>query len=143
MRVMLGRLEEATAAALSALSVGERETDPRDVFVTFPMRTLGLCYLATKRFDEAIVMLERALAIRETKHLAPLRLAEMRSPLARALFEGGSDPRRALALAHQALGEYEQVASTPVVARDRAELESWLATVGSPKSGQSSSTDRP
>jgi hypothetical protein len=79
-------------------------------------------------------VLRRAMAIREGKHLPGVRLAEIRSPLARALFDLGGDPAHAIALARQAPAEYEQAANTPVVALDRAELEHWLHAHGSPSS---------
>jgi tetratricopeptide (TPR) repeat protein len=123
----LGRFQDAMEAALSALAVSERETDPRGPLVTLPLRTLGLCYLGMGRSAEALTVLERAMAVREAKRMPPLRLAEVRAPLARAVLDSGGDPARAVALAQQALGEYAQAASTPVVARDRAELERWLA----------------
>ncbi len=126
----LGRFEEAMPFAAEALEVWRTSTDPGGLLVTYPMRTLGLCYYGLGRFDEAVTELERALALREANRLPPLRLAELRYPLARAVFARGGETVRALALARQALGEYAQVASTPVVARDRAELEAWLAAHG-------------
>jgi hypothetical protein len=73
-------------------------------------------------------VLERALAIREANHMPPLRLAEVRFPLARAILASGGSAARAVALARQALVDYAQTANTPIVARDRTELERWLAT---------------
>jgi tetratricopeptide (TPR) repeat protein len=126
--VRLGRFDDALPAVRAALSVLERETDPRSILVTFAMRTLGLCCLGTGRFEEAISVLERALSIREAIGVPPFRRAEVRSPLARALFDGGGDRTRALGLARKAVSEYAESAKTPVVTRDLAELEAWLAT---------------
>ncbi len=111
----LGQAEAARVAALSALDVFERETDGKGLLATLPMRTLGLCYQETGRFDEAVAMLERALDIREAKHSPPLWLAEVRFPLARAVLQSGRKP-------------------APAVALDRAELERWLATHAPPTS---------
>ena len=130
----LGQFEAARVAALSALDVFERETDGKGLLATLPMRTLGLCYQGMGHFDEAVAMLERALGIREANHAPPLRLAEVRFPLARAVLQSGRQPARAVALARQALAEYAQTASTPTVALDRAELERWLATHAPPTS---------
>ncbi|HEX4404162.1 MAG TPA: serine/threonine-protein kinase [Polyangia bacterium] len=122
----IGKFDEAIELARGALAVFERETDPSGLVVTYPMRTLGNCYLRTGRAREAVTVLERALVIREGNHMPAIRLAEIRSPLARALFDLGRDPTSALALARQALADLTQAASTPVVALDRAELEQWL-----------------
>jgi tetratricopeptide (TPR) repeat protein len=125
----LGRFSEALEPALAALAVGQRETDGQNIFVSFPMRTLGLCYMGTGRFADAETILARAVELREANRLPPLRLAEVRWPLARAVHANGGSAPRAIALALQALGEYNQAASTPLVVRDRAELELWLRTV--------------
>jgi tetratricopeptide (TPR) repeat protein len=123
----LERFEEARTAVLTALRIFERETDPNGMWVTYPLRTLGLCHLGERRFDEAERALERAVAIRDAVEKRPLRLAEVHFPLARALDEGRGDRPRALALAHQARREYAQAPATPIVARDLAELDRWLA----------------
>jgi tetratricopeptide (TPR) repeat protein len=130
----IGRFDEAIEVARDALAVFERETDPNGLVVTYPMRTLGNCFLRTGRSAEAVAVLRRAMVIREGNRLPAVRLAEIRSPLARALFDLGGDPAHAIALARQALAEYEQAANTPVVALDRAELEHWLHAHGSPSS---------
>jgi serine/threonine protein kinase len=126
-----GRVEEAQGAALRALATLERETDPRGVFVTLPLRTLGLCHLAQARFEEARATLERAVVIREAVLRAPLRLAEVHFPLARALYETG-ERERALTLARQAQREYDQSARTPLLERDLAEVDQWLASRAPP-----------
>ena len=94
--------------------------------VTFPLRTLGLCHLATGRFEESLTELERAVSIREAVEKTPLRLAEVHFPYARALHETGAR-ERALAVARRARTEYEQAARTPLVDKDLAELDAWLA----------------
>jgi tetratricopeptide (TPR) repeat protein len=121
----LGRYEEAREVAAVSLTHGEREAGPLANKVSYPLRTLGLCTLALGRPDEARNFLERAAAIRAAEKM-PLRLAEVHFPLARALFETGAR-KRGVALARQARGEYERAASTPLVERDLAELDLWLA----------------
>jgi tetratricopeptide (TPR) repeat protein len=120
------RLDEAGDAAARALAILERETDRRGPFVTIPLRTLGLCHLARGRFEDARSVLERAVSIREKAMKTPLRLAEVHFPLARALYETGARVR-ALGLARKARAEYEQAARTPLVEKDLAEVDRWLA----------------
>ncbi|MDB4983188.1 MAG: Serine/threonine kinase, partial [Myxococcales bacterium] len=120
----IGRFAEAVGIATLVLRTFERDTPAGTTLVTFPMRTLGLCYVGMRRFEDAIAVLEPALITRESNHMPPLRLAELRYPLALAAFD--RDPRRGLALARQALDEYRQAASTPLVDQDRGELERWL-----------------
>jgi eukaryotic-like serine/threonine-protein kinase len=134
-----GRFEEGRRLAEHALAVFERETDPKGMGVTFPLRTLGLCLLASGRFEDAVVALERAATIREALEQAPLRLAEVHYPLARALDAARGDRDRAVALARRARREYEAAPKIPVVVLDLADLDQWIAAhprlpaVGSPK----------
>jgi tRNA A-37 threonylcarbamoyl transferase component Bud32/tetratricopeptide (TPR) repeat protein len=130
----LARFDEARAAAESALAVLERETDPEGFLVTFPLRTLGLCDLGVERFGAALARFERAAAIRDAIEKAPLRLAEIHFPLARALLGAGGDRARAIALARRARREYERASMTPVVARELVEVDRWLSTHASPPS---------
>jgi tRNA A-37 threonylcarbamoyl transferase component Bud32/tetratricopeptide (TPR) repeat protein len=126
----LSRFDEAVEGASAALAIWERETNPRGMFVTVGLRTLGLCRLGQGRPAEAVPVLMRALEIREELKLAPVRLAEVRFPLARALLESGSDRDRALAMARQARAEYGQSPTLPVIVMDIAEADRWLATNG-------------
>jgi tetratricopeptide (TPR) repeat protein len=121
----LGRFEEAIQVAAPSLTY-ERESDPRGMKESYLLRTLGLCHLALGRVAEALPLLERAVEIREAVEKLPLRLAEVHSPLARALWETG-DHKRALALARRARAEYAQTARMPLVQKDLAELDLWLA----------------
>jgi eukaryotic-like serine/threonine-protein kinase len=123
----LSRFEEGLDAATTALELFTRESDPNGVWVTFPLRTIGLCQLGLGRAAEAVRALERAVAIRDAVEKRPQRLAEVHFALARALYEQGTEHGRALALAEQARREYEQVEPTPISKLDRAELDAWLA----------------
>jgi tRNA A-37 threonylcarbamoyl transferase component Bud32/tetratricopeptide (TPR) repeat protein len=123
----LARFEEALQSASRALVVMERETDPRGLLVTFPLRTIGLSLLGLGRCAEGVVVLERAVALREAVEKTPLRLAEVHFALARALDGAGAQRERSIALARRARSEYAQGTATPVVELDRAELERWLA----------------
>ncbi|HEV3032242.1 MAG TPA: serine/threonine-protein kinase [Polyangia bacterium] len=128
----VGRFDEARVAVTQALAVLEPESDPSALSLTYALRTLGLCHLAADRWDEALVVLERAASIRETSGNTPLRLAEVHFPLARAIDEARGDRARAVALANQARREYEQAPKTPLAARDLAELDAWLAAHAPP-----------
>ena len=128
----LGRFDEALEAAERALAVFERETDKRGLLITFSLRTIGLCQLAKGRPEEALDVLERAVSIRESVTKTPLRLAEVHFPLARALDEARGERDRAGALARRARREYEQAAKTPLVERDLAEVDRWLAAHAPP-----------
>ena len=123
----MGRHAEARDAATRSLAILERESDPNGIWVTFPLRTLGLAHLATGRFDDALAPLERAVTIREALQVRPLRLAELHFPLARAVLATGGDRARALGLARLARGEYDKVATLPLIELDRAEVDRWLA----------------
>jgi hypothetical protein len=123
----LGRIEEGLADAARALAILERETEPNAFVRSVPLRTLGLCNLELGRPRVAAECLERAMAIRETNGANPLRLAEVRYPLARALYADRATRARALEMAEKALREYQEAGALPVAARDRAQLEVWLA----------------
>jgi tRNA A-37 threonylcarbamoyl transferase component Bud32/tetratricopeptide (TPR) repeat protein len=123
----LGRLTEARDTARRALVNIERDSDSRGLFSTLPLRTLGLCALADGAHAEARALFERALAVREAGKAAPSRLAEIRAPLARALYALPGQRAQALALAQQARTEYESGALTPVLRMDLAELVDWIA----------------
>ncbi len=131
----LGRFDEAIAAAKSALATFERTTNPRGFLVTLPLRTLGLCYLATSRWEEALAVLEQATAIREALEEMPLRLAEVHFALARAVDEARGERARAIGLARRARREYSRAAVTPIIVKDIAELDRWLGTHPAPPAG--------
>jgi tRNA A-37 threonylcarbamoyl transferase component Bud32/tetratricopeptide (TPR) repeat protein len=128
----LGRYDQGCELAIKALAVLEREADPRAIVATVPLRALGLCALAQGRLEAARDALERALSIREAIGTSSLRRAEVRAPLARALFGIPGQRERGLALARQAVEEYEAVALTPVPTRDLAELRAWLEGAARP-----------
>jgi tetratricopeptide (TPR) repeat protein len=134
----VGRFEEAVPIATQALAHLEREFDPRGMGITQPLRTLGLCHLALGQAATARPLLERATAIREEFARAPLLLAEVHYPLARALYET-NERERGLALAHQARAEYERAARTPLVQTDLAALDLWLEERAKPEAAPSAS----
>jgi serine/threonine protein kinase/tetratricopeptide (TPR) repeat protein len=138
----LGRFEEAVQIARTALAHLERELDPRGLSITSPMRTLGLCYLAQGQAVAAVTVLARAAAIRDEITKSPLWLAEVHSPLGRALYETG-EHERGLALVRQARGEFEHAPPTPLVQRDLAELLLWLAAREKPARRRGARSSKP
>ncbi len=122
-----GHRAEARQCATESLVVLERDTNPRGLAVTIPMRTLALCHLAEDKPEEALPLLERAADIRESLRISPLWLAEIHVPLGLALYARRKDRPRGLALIRQAREEYRLAAVTPLVARDIAELDAWMA----------------
>ena len=122
-----GRFEEARDITIPALVAAENGSDPSGLMVTYPLRTLGLCYLELGCFDNALAALERASALREANDQMPVRLAEVHFPLARAVEAASGDRVRAVALAQRARHEYALAPSTPLVEKELAELEAWLA----------------
>jgi tRNA A-37 threonylcarbamoyl transferase component Bud32 len=123
----MGRFDEAREAAGRALAVFERETDPEGLYVTYPLLELGLSYMGLGRFQDAVPPLERAVRIREAKENVPANLAEAHFALARALGGEPDGRSRALALAAQARGEYQQAPATAATARGLADIAGWLS----------------
>jgi serine/threonine protein kinase/tetratricopeptide (TPR) repeat protein len=122
----LGRFEEAVEIATRALALLEPELDPRGLAISSPLRTMGLCLLALGRAAAAVAIFERAVAIRERVTKSPVWLADVHSPLGRALYETG-ERERGLALVRRARDEYEQAPRTPLVEKDLGALRLWLA----------------
>ena len=122
------RFDEAGEVGARALTIYERETDPEGIFVTYPLLTVGLSHLGAGRVEQALPVLERANRIRDAKESTPAKRGEVRFALARALWEGGHDRARALALAHRARDEYRESHATPATERDLATITGWLAS---------------
>jgi tetratricopeptide (TPR) repeat protein len=88
----------------------------------------GLDLLLLGRPAEAIAPLERAAAIRAHARLPPA-VAETAFALSRALWDGGGDRKRALALAGAAREGYAGVArryDSALYRREAAEVEAWI-----------------
>ena len=128
----LGRLFEAKQdyrRALDydqrALGVYETALGPEHPSVATALIEMGQAYVALERTPEAIVALERALAILALKPGDPIAPAQARFALARAIEGQGRAGRvRARALAKQARIGFEQAG--PKAARELAEVEAWL-----------------
>jgi serine/threonine protein kinase/tetratricopeptide (TPR) repeat protein len=123
----VGRFAEAREAATRALGVIERETDPSSGLAAYPLLTIGLAHLGTGRLEEAVLVLERATAMRDSVENNPARLAEVHFALARALHDGRGETARALGLARKAREEFARATVTPAVTQDITDLDRWLA----------------
>ena len=93
----VGRFSDARNDALQALVVWEKELGPEHVFLPFILGPLGEANLGLEQPEQAVVALDRALAIR-SDGVSTLELRKLRFALARALWQTGQDPRRAMQL---------------------------------------------
>lgn len=112
------KLPEALAAFRRAREVSEAALGPDSFELTFYLSGEGHVLLDMKRPREAVVVLERAMKLRDTTNADPVGDAEVQFALARALWDSGGDKQRARELA---------TAARPAVAeRDRPTVEKWL-----------------
>jgi tetratricopeptide (TPR) repeat protein len=125
-----GHFAEAVEVAGRALAIFDREADPGGPYVTYPLLALGISHLGAGSVEQALPILERANRIRSSKESHPAKRAEVRFPLARALWQSNQDWPRALALANEAHAEYRQSPQTPATAHELAAIERWLAERG-------------
>lgn len=121
----MGRHLEAHEPAELALAVFERETDPRGLYVTYPLMALGTSLAGQGRCEEAVPHLERAVSIREGKEGLRMKLAESHFALGRALWGTGKEYPRAFDLVERARVEYLAATQTPATVRELAEIERW------------------
>jgi tetratricopeptide (TPR) repeat protein len=84
-----GHASEGRAAAGSMLARIESALDPQHQLAADTLLEIGLCDLAERRAIAAEPSLRRAIAILEHAGLDPNRVAEVRWPLARALWQLG------------------------------------------------------
>lgn len=127
----LGRYSEGQEMAARSLAIKERELDPEHWELAFPLTELGLSWIGQGKPIQALVPLERALAIRTAGASAPDLLAETRFALARALWEGKGPSNRALALAEQARADYGKAGGNQ---KRKAGVDLWIDTRASGRS---------
>ncbi len=134
----LGRFTHAEEVARRALVVFEREFGMDDLLVTYPLTALGVACIGVAKVTEALVILERAVALCEAKETDPARLGEVHFALARAVAASGLDKARARTLADRAGGEYGKAARIPAVARELGRIEQFkIAQASAGPSGAS------
>jgi tetratricopeptide (TPR) repeat protein len=119
----LGRQEEARAAFERAVPIEERGYGKDGANLAYPLTGLGESYLGDHQPGAAIAPLERALAIRRARESDEVLLGDTSFALARALWDGGGDRRRARALAEQARRVF---AEQPFLRPKLETVASWL-----------------
>jgi tetratricopeptide (TPR) repeat protein/predicted Ser/Thr protein kinase len=110
-------------ASLSALDADPEQHESQ--WLAYTLTGLGAAYLATGAPERARPMLERAVAIVESKDLDPDVAGESRYRLAVALVATQGDAKRASALARAGLAELEKA---PKLASLADEARAWIAT---------------
>ena len=122
-RALLGRPREAIALHLQALAICVRLHDPPRL-TSETLAELGIAYLGVADARAAVAPLERSLALRSARSTDPIDLAKSRLLLARALWDGGGDRRRARALAKDSRDTF---AASARHHEERDDAERWLA----------------
>lgn len=123
----MGENDQAVPYFERALTVWETVSGASHLDLAYPLASLGEARFHMGRVEQAIEPLEQALGLLEGDAEAALRTSVI-ALLAQALWDGGGDRKRALALAaeaHQAL-----TAGGEPVEGLRLALEGWYARVG-------------
>jgi eukaryotic-like serine/threonine-protein kinase len=123
-RIVLAQGDATTALAMygRAQQIDDRTLKPDHPDRAYTLVGLGNAWLARGDASPALFPLEKALALRESNHVAPRLLAEARFVCARALWP--TDKKRAEALARQAQGDYAPLGPTFDV--ERHQIAAWL-----------------
>jgi tetratricopeptide (TPR) repeat protein len=126
----LDRADAARARFEQALQILARGLGPDHADLALPLKGLGLAHLRRGGPRDALLPLERALALRTASAAAsdPQELAEIRWALARTLRALGRDPARAKELAEAAAAGYRGLGGESAARAD--EIARWLAAPG-------------
>ena len=122
---MLGRHADAERDLRRAVELAAAWVGPDHPWGAYSMTALGKTLTAEGRPQEAAVVLDKALHIRERSEPNKELLAETRFALAEARWQAGGDPSGARAPAESALATYRAL---PTHSKEASEVESWLAT---------------
>ena len=117
----LGQYREAEVAFIESLRIFRQNPGWASIDLADALQGLAEVRIVQAKPADAIPLLEETLAIRESQRRQPVRLAETRFALARALWESRGDRRAARSLAVQAQDDF---ASTSTQGRD---VGQWLA----------------
>ncbi|PTL82785.1 serine/threonine-protein kinase [Vitiosangium sp. GDMCC 1.1324] len=124
-----GQHRQALQHYQRALAAREKQApSPQHPNLFGPLAGIGSCQVALNAPAQAIAPLERALALSGSPLVAPEKAADVRFLLARALWEGGAEDKRAHAreLASQAQGEL----LTARKEQESSRVAAWLASHG-------------
>jgi tetratricopeptide (TPR) repeat protein len=121
---VMGRHAEAQRAFEEALLIWRTTFGADSYWTAYALTGMGLAHLGQHEPDDAVPLLERALAIRERTESEDSLLGETRFALARGLIEAGRDRERARQLARAARANYARAANVP---EKVAQIDGWLA----------------
>lgn len=126
MRRRQGRFDEALALYNRARVALEKFQQPNGRLHADTLTRIGTLENGRKRWDDAILVLEKALASRIAAGATPSLVSWTKFELAQALWDGQRDRNRALVLAREALRDAQTDADQPQVEL----VEKWLAGKG-------------
>jgi tetratricopeptide (TPR) repeat protein len=115
----LGRYDEALANAEKALAIRQKFLTPPNADIAESLMDIGRIHLLRRDWPRSLDALEKAFAMADRREFPPHDAARIRFALAQALWESGTNRKRARALATEAL---------PNASRYRGEIEQWLRT---------------
>jgi eukaryotic-like serine/threonine-protein kinase len=116
-----GAYEEAKALYERALTIREKALSPEHPDIANSLVGLAEVALEQRRAGDAVGLARRAVALREQANAPPVKLAQARFVLARALAEAGPSRVEAIALAEQARDAYRDAGSDAL-----DDVERWL-----------------
>ncbi|MEO1335913.1 MAG: tetratricopeptide repeat protein, partial [Myxococcota bacterium] len=123
--VALHKHEQARPLFEDALRIMKMQLGDQHPDLAYPLKGLGLIGLATGSPQSAIRRFERALVLSPAATADPQERAEISWGLARSLRRADRTPRRASALAREALSIYQRLGPTW---RERTQtIQKWLA----------------
>jgi len=117
-----GRYQEALDEARRVLALREKAFGKEQADFSFSLDNIGMALLGLGRPAEAVPPLERSLALKTAAGMGMISSAEGMLALARALWDGGGDRRRARKLASDA----EQATRLAPLGRVHREAADWL-----------------
>ncbi|HVE87003.1 MAG TPA: tetratricopeptide repeat protein, partial [Myxococcales bacterium] len=102
-----GLYAEALEEAQRSLKIREKVLPSTSMILALSLENIGQAQLSLRKPLDAIPNLEKAVGLYDRNGQEPSESAEARFALARALWDGNRDRRRAVALAEQARSGYE------------------------------------
>jgi len=122
MQAALDRPEEAAKSYERSIEIYEQALDEEHPDLWRPLAMYARLHRKAGRFEQALPLAERAVAVLEGHNIQPIEVADAHFELARILREAGREPERAKQLATKALGLWKGTdeASAAIVER-------WLA----------------